>query len=195
MEPESDEDTVLRPQRPVSADPSDVDADTIIRGRTPFADVPQEALVALRAPDESSSATVPAATSPADQPLEPSSGYGFSVNAGAPIGLDAPAFIGRKPSLPRVVSGEPPRLVRVPSPLREVSSTHVELRRQGALVIVTDLKSTNGTVVVSPGREPVKLRGGESIVAAPGTVVDIGDGNIVRILSVPESSGAEGRAS
>ncbi|MCU1413259.1 MAG: hypothetical protein JWN80_599 [Microbacteriaceae bacterium] len=194
MEPESNEDTVLRPQRPVSVDPSDlgsdVESDTIIRERAPFADVPQEALFALREPEP-----VAPRLSPVDVPTQPYAierssarplGNRFSVNASAPIALDSPAFIGRKPSLPRVVSGLPPRLVRVPSPLREVSSTHLELRQQGALVIVTDLKSTNGTVVVVPGREPVKLRGGESIVAAPGTVVDIGDGNIVEILPIAE---------
>ncbi len=192
MEPESDDDTVLRPQHVVPSEPSDLDADTVIRGRLPFADVPEEALAALRRPELHASEQ----HNPVDVPTQPFSmdqlstvphDYGFSVNASAPIRLDAPAFIGRRPSLPRVVIGRPPRLVRVPSPLREVSSTHVELRQQGALVIVTDLKSTNGTVVVAPGRDPVKLRGGESIVAVPGTVVDIGDGNIVEILPLAGS--------
>jgi pSer/pThr/pTyr-binding forkhead associated (FHA) protein len=72
----------------------------------------------------------------------------------------------------------------VPSPLREVSSTHLELRQQGALVIVTDLKSTNGTVVTVPGRAAVKLRGGESVVVVPGTIVDIGDDNLIEILPI-----------
>jgi hypothetical protein len=184
MEPESDADTVLRPQRPVPGEPSDLDADTVIKGRAPFADVPTEALAAVRAPVDTSTQPVRIGELASTLPHE----YSFSVNASEPILLDAPALIGRRPGLPRVVTGHPPRLVRVPSPLREVSSTHVELRQQGALVIVTDLKSTNGTVVAAPGREPVKLRGGESVVAVPGTVVDIGDGNIVEILPLAGSA-------
>jgi hypothetical protein len=185
MEPESDEDTVLRPQPVVAGERSELDEDTVIKGRVPFADVPAEALVALREPVD-----VPTQPFSIDQLAAEPHDYSFSINASAPILLDAPAFIGRRPSLPRVISGRPPRLVRVPSPLHEVSSTHLELRQQGAVVIVTDLRSTNGTVVVPPGREPVKLRGGESIVAVPGTVVDIGDGNIVEILPLAGLSGA-----
>ncbi|MHB1171955.1 MAG: FHA domain-containing protein, partial [Lacisediminihabitans sp.] len=75
--------------------------------------------------------------------------------------------------------------VRVPSPLREVSGTHVEVRQEGASVIVTDLRSTNGTVVSIPGAAPLKLRQGESVVVVPGTLVDIGDGNILEILPIP----------
>ncbi|MES2170972.1 MAG: FHA domain-containing protein [Actinomycetota bacterium] len=184
MEPEPDADTVLRAPRFIADEPSGLDADTVIKQRPPLADVPREALAALRASERNSPVDVPTAPFSIDQLSTLPHEYSFSVNASAPIRLDAPAFIGRRPSLPRVVSGRAPRLVRVPSPLREVSSTHLELRQQGALVIVTDLRSTNGTVVVVPGRDPVKLRGGESIVAVPGTVVDVGDGNIVEILGL-----------
>lgn len=96
--------------------------------------------------------------------------------------LDAPCYIGRQPTSPRVVSGVPPRLLRVPSPLKEVSATHIEVRQLGASVIVTDLRSTNGSVVMVPGSVPRKLRQGESVVVSPGTLVDIGDDNILQIL-------------
>jgi hypothetical protein len=172
MGPESDDDTVLRPQRGVRGEPTELDADTVITGRAPVA-VPRQPF----------SMNHPGSTLPHD--------HSFSVNASAPILLDAPVVIGRRPRLPRVVSGSPPRLVRVPSPLHEVSSTHLELRQQGSHVVVTDLKSTNGTVVVAPGREPLKLRAGESIVAFPGTVVDIGDGNIVEILTLDATQRGE----
>ena len=33
-----------------------------------------------------------------------------------------------------------------------------------------------------PGRSPVKLGQGESLVVVPGTVVDIGDGNLIEVL-------------
>jgi len=106
--------------------------------------------------------------------------------AGKPaVDLDVPALIGRKPTAPRVVGKVFPRLVRVSSPLNEVSSTHIELRQEGMSVIVTDLRSTNGTVVRMPGSRPVKLRQGESLVVRPGTLIDIGDGNVFEILSPP----------
>jgi hypothetical protein len=98
------------------------------------------------------------------------------------ISLDVPCYIGRRPSSPRVVSGAAPRLVRVPSPKREVSATHLEVRQLGSSVIVTDLRSTNGSIVMLPGSVPRKLRQGESVVVSPGTLVDIGDDNILQIL-------------
>ena len=98
------------------------------------------------------------------------------------VWLDAVSYVGRRPSSPRIIYGQMPRLVRVPSPKQEVSSTHVELRQLGASVVLTDMKSTNGSVVFPPGGEARKLRQGESIVATPGTLVDIGDGNVIEIL-------------
>ena len=98
------------------------------------------------------------------------------------VGLEAPLVVGRNPSGPRVVRGTPPRLVPVVSKRGHVSSTHVEIRQEGTAVVVTDLRSTNGTVVEIPGRLPVTLRQGESIVVLAGTIVDIGDGNLLEIL-------------
>ena len=108
--------------------------------------------------------------------------YSFRINDDAPVLLDLPTLIGRRPALPRIMRGSPPKLVSVPSPRKEVSATHLELRQQGALVIVTDLRSTNGSVVRMPGRSPLILGRGESLVVAPGTVVDIGDGNLIEVL-------------
>ncbi len=111
--------------------------------------------------------------------------YGLRIGLdGDPIPLDVPCYVGRRPSPPRVTRGVQPRLVRVVSPGREVSSTHVEVRQLGASVVVTDLKSTNGTIVMVPGRKPRTLRQGESVVVSPGTLVDIGDDNILQILPI-----------
>jgi hypothetical protein len=98
------------------------------------------------------------------------------------VWLDAVSYVGRRPSSPRIIYGQMPRLVRVPSPRQEVSSTHVELRQLGASVVLTDMRSTNGSIVFPPVGEPRKLRQGESVVATPGTLVDIGDGNVIEIL-------------
>ncbi|EPR75972.1 hypothetical protein ADILRU_1702 [Leifsonia rubra CMS 76R] len=75
-----------------------------------------------------------------------------------------------------------PKLIAVDSPNREVSAAHLEVRQLGASVIVTDLRSTNGSLVQAPGNPVRKLRQGESVVVSAGTLVDIGDGNIIRIL-------------
>jgi len=109
--------------------------------------------------------------------------YSFRVGAfGPPIPLDVPCTVGRRPSLPRVPTSPPPTLLTVPSPLKEVSASHIELRQLGSTVVVTDLRSTNGSVVLIPGSIPRKLRQGESIVVSPGTLVDIGDDNVLHIL-------------
>ncbi len=111
--------------------------------------------------------------------------YAFRISRGGEaIPLDAPCYIGRRPTPPRVPSRVPPRLVRVPSPLKEVSSTHLEVKQVGSSVIVTDLRSTNGSIVMVPGSVPRRLRQGESVVVSPGTLIDIGDENILQILPV-----------
>lgn len=138
----------------------------------------------LRVPD---AAHEPSVLSRA-QPARSAAVYGFRMGDRAPISLDVPALVGRKPTAPRIPGKIFPRLVRVSSPLSEVSGTHVELRQEGTSVIVTDLRSTNGTVVRMPGSRPVKLRQGDSLVVRPGTLVDIGDGNVLEILPPPRLS-------
>jgi hypothetical protein len=111
--------------------------------------------------------------------------FAVRIRPGDSIDLDVPILVGRRPALPRVDSGVLPRLITVSSPEQEVSSTHLRIERSGDAVVVTDLRSTNGTVVVRPGGASARLRPGESTVVLPGTVVRIGDGNIIEITAVP----------
>ena len=104
------------------------------------------------------------------------------------IALDRPAIIGRKPAPPRITSGRPPRLVRVPSSTGEISSSHLGIDQVGATVVVTDLRSTNGSVVRMPGQWPVTIRGGESLAVPAGSLIAIGDDMVVEILSRPHVS-------
>jgi hypothetical protein len=99
------------------------------------------------------------------------------------IPLDPPVIVGRRPRPPRVVRGAEPRLVTVPSPLGEISGTHVAVRQESGAIVVTDLGSTNGTAVLAPGADRLALRRGESLVVVPGTRVDIGDGVVLEILA------------
>jgi len=214
MHPDDADHTVVRPRPKIEpaepAEPEDLEADTFVpsptglsvpgRGdptvpsarREPPALVEPPSLVeppALVEPPRSHPVVVERPITPrVGLPIDPDGltvpWYRIRVNRHEPIPLDAPALIGRQPVSPRIAIGGVPRLVRVPSPGREVSSTHIELRQQGASVIVTDLRSTNGTIVSIPGSSSQKLRQGESLVVSAGTVVDIGDGNTVEILPI-----------
>jgi hypothetical protein len=154
-----------------------VDDDTIVRSRTSAAPALHGRPALVEPPSQwTHEAQL------RDARLLQAQSFSFRVNTHAPIPLDVPAFIGRRPIPPRVPGVVAPRLVRVPSPLQEVSGTHLEVSQQGSSVVVTDLKSTNGTIVRMPGVPPLKLRQGESVVVLPGTLVDIGDGNVLEIL-------------
>ena len=98
--------------------------------------------------------------------------------------VDAPVYVGRQPRSPRVTGPMLPRLVRVESPSREVSATHIELRPTDGGLVLTDLESTNGTVVRQPGSGVRRLGSGESLPVVPGTLIDIGDGNVIEILAL-----------
>ncbi len=133
--------------------------------------------------DEAPAAWLPPA--PAAPPTP--SYYGFRIGNSQIVLLDAIAYVGRKPSTPRVVRGGAPRLVRVQSPTQEVSSTHLELRQVGSTVVAQDLHSTNGTKLAVPGHPVRALRPGESVVVTVGTLIDIGDRNVIEILPLQEN--------
>ncbi len=102
---------------------------------------------------------------------------------GTLVPLDQPVYLGRKPSVPRIHPGGTPLLVTLDSPQREVSSTHLELTMVGGTIVASDTKSTNGSVLRMPGAEPRTLIGGESAVVTPGTVIELGDGNLIELLA------------
>lgn len=120
----------------------------------------------------------PVASEPPPAPLF----YGFRIGNSQVVLLDAIAYVGRKPTTPRVVRGGASRLVRVQSPTQEVSSTHLELRQVGSTVVALDLHSTNGTRLAVPGHAVRVMRPGESVVVTVGSLIDIGDRNVIEIL-------------
>ena len=214
MHPDDADFTVVRPRSEIApAEPEDLEADTLVpplarqEPETPVEPPPLVELPPLVEPPPF--VEPPALVEPpapvelprgypvvVERPISPRVGlpidpdgltvlwHRIRINRHEPIPLDIPALIGRQPVCPRIAIGGVPRLVRVPSPRCEVSSTHIELRQHGASVIVTDLRSTNGTIVSIPGSSSQKLRQGESLVVSAGTVVDIGDGNTVEILPI-----------
>ena len=112
----------------------------------------------------------------------PATHHRIRISSGEVVELNTVVYLGRRPSAPRVSVVPAPRLVTVPSPGGEVSATHLELREAGRAVVLTDLRSTNGTIVHVPGSAGRVLIGGESAVVFPGTLIDIGDGNLLEVL-------------
>ncbi|SFN34073.1 FHA domain-containing protein [Mycetocola miduiensis] len=108
--------------------------------------------------------------------------YGFRINGGQAYPLDAVHYFGRNPRQPRIPLPDPSRLVPVVSGSKSVSATHLEIKQIGDSIVATDLKSTNGTSIIPPNGHWRRLRQGESVVVAPGTFIDIGDGNVIEIL-------------
>jgi hypothetical protein len=102
------------------------------------------------------------------------------LSTGEVVEVDRAILVGRAPEARRFASTEQPRLVTVPSPQQEISSTHLEVRPgSGAdhgMAVVTDLGSTNGTVLVQPGLPPEDLRAGMAVSLIPGAILDLGDG-------------------
>jgi len=155
--------------------------DTVITGVAPRS-VPELVEPAPAAP--APSWPEPAWPATVDANPAPTPVYSFRIGFDSPpVPLDSTVFVGRKPVEPRIPGVEHPRLIAVSSPRSEVSGTHLEIRQRGSSVIVTDLRSTNGSVVVIPGSAPRRIRQGESVVVTPGTFIDIGDGNLIEILA------------
>jgi hypothetical protein len=92
------------------------------------------------------------------------------LSTGDVITLDRGVVMGRSPRT-EFSGGERPHVVRLPSGDGEVSRTHLEVSLDGWHVLVTDLHSTNGTIVVLPGRDPERLHPGEPTPIQPGTLV------------------------
>lgn len=90
--------------------------------------------------------------------------------------LSAPVVVGRAPSVTAVPSLRGARPVTLTSAEDDISRSHVAVAVEGDSVVVTDLHSRNGTMIVLPGKSPQKLRSGEPTTVVLGTVIDLGSG-------------------
>jgi hypothetical protein len=103
------------------------------------------------------------------------------------VAVDRAVVVGRAPEARHFTAGEPPRLVTVSSPHQEISSTHLEIRPGSGVdhgsAVVTDLGSTNGTVLEQPGLPPEDLRSGVAVQLLPGAIIDLGDGVTILVGS------------
>ena len=97
------------------------------------------------------------------------------VSSGELVELDQSLVIGRQPSVSRVQGGVMPRLVQVSSPSGDISRSHVEVRLEGWHVMLSDLKATNGTVLVRDGQQPRRLAQNEMAILLDGDIAELGD--------------------
>ena len=107
------------------------------------------------------------------------------ISNGETIDVDRVVLIGRAPEARRFTSTEQPTLITVPSPMHEISSTHVEVRPGSGAdhgsAVVTDMGSTNGTVLVQPGLPPEDLKPGIAVQLIPGAIINLGDGVTIQV--------------
>jgi len=102
-------------------------------------------------------------------------------SSGGRIEVDRPVVIGRSPAANRVSGDQLPRLLTVPSPSHDISRTHVQVAPENGRMVVTDLNSTNGTVLVAPDGRRTDLRPGIAVPVDAGSLIDLGDGVTIAV--------------
>lgn len=88
-------------------------------------------------------------------------------------------IIGRSPRSERTDGSRLPTLITLDGAPGDVSRNHARVFVEGWNVLVEDLGSTNGTMVISAGGAARRLRSGETALLGRGTVLDLGG---VRLL-------------
>src|SRR5690606_4155435 len=117
----------------------------------------------------------------AGQVVEPDSTVNIRRPAGQVVDLGRTVSIGRKPRSTRASGTTMPHRIAVDGPESDISRNHLEIRPEGDSVVVIDLHTTNGSTLLRPGADPVRLHPGEQTLVLGGDVIDIGDGVTVTI--------------
>ncbi|MFK0402267.1 FHA domain-containing protein [Microbacterium sp. NPDC090225] len=107
------------------------------------------------------------------------------VSSGQVVELDRTVIIGRRPRSTRASGASLPHLIAVESPQQDISRSHLEVRPEGDTVVVIDLHTTNGSTLLRPGADPVRLHPGEQTLVLTGDVIDLGDGITVAFEDLP----------
>lgn len=107
----------------------------------------------------------------------------LAFSHGDNVEVTAAVVVGRAPHPDRFSHLVDPLVVRVPSPHQEISGTHVAISpNSDGGVQVTDLGSTNGTLIIRGGGAPEELRPGVGVDIARGDVIDLGDSLTIRVI-------------
>ena len=101
------------------------------------------------------------------------------VTDGSEAPVDRTVLVGRAPA---ERGPGPVRLLTVPSPSHDISRTHLQVAIEDWQVLVTDLHSTNGTLLVDPtGTSRRSLPPGQPVAVELGSVLELADGVAVTI--------------
>lgn len=107
------------------------------------------------------------------------------VSTGQVVLLDRTVIIGRRPRSTRASGADLPHLVAVESPQQDISRSHLEIRPEGDTILAIDLNTTNGSTLLRPGVDPLRLHPGEQTLVLSGDVIDLGDGVTVAFEDLP----------
>ncbi|MDF2507158.1 MAG: hypothetical protein K0Q52_1017 [Microbacterium sp.] len=107
------------------------------------------------------------------------------LSTGQVAALDRTVIIGRRPRSTRASGANLPHLIAVESPQQDISRSHLEVRPEGDTVVIIDLHTTNGSTLLRPGADPMRLHPGEQTLVLSGDVVDLGDGVTVAFEDLP----------
>ena len=121
----------------------------------------------------------------ADPDPAPAATGRIRVSSGQVVALDRTVIIGRRPRSTRASGANLPHLIAVDSPQQDISRSHLEIRPEGDTVVVIDLHTTNGSTLLRPGADPMRLHPGEQTLVLSGDVVDLGDGVTVAFEDLP----------
>lgn len=119
---------------------------------------------------------------PALAPRPPLGRLRIGSEDGAPAGedqaveLDRDVVVGRRPRSSTTSADRMPRMVTVPSPQKDISRSHVQVTLEEWHVLVEDLATTNGTVLLRPGQKPRRLHPNQKEIVVDGDVLELGDG-------------------
>ncbi|MFJ3957559.1 FHA domain-containing protein [Arthrobacter sp. NPDC090010] len=105
--------------------------------------------------------------------------------SGESVLLDRNVVLGRQPSVSRVSGGDMPHLIQLDSPKRDISRSHAEIRLEGWNVVLCDLNSSNGTVLLREGQAPRRLGQAETALVLSGDVAELGDQVYVSFEELP----------
>jgi hypothetical protein len=117
-------------------------------------------------------------------PRSPSRGR-ILLSDGRAVELERTVIVGRRPRSTRPAENDLPTLVAVDGPQHDISRNHVEIRAEGEHVLAVDLASTNGTVLLRGGHDPVRLHPNEPTMVVDADVLDLGDGVTLTFEELP----------
>ncbi|MDR1790706.1 MAG: FHA domain-containing protein [Propionibacteriaceae bacterium] len=93
-------------------------------------------------------------------------------------------IVGRKPKAARFSGSDIPRLVTLNGDLPDISRSHLRITLQDWNVMVADMGSTNGTILLRAGQPDRRLQAQEDVMALDGDVYDLGNGITITLVGL-----------